>query len=175
MNFLKRLFPKQQRIHQPADPEQASDELRSMILHLKPEALGIKVSENTPNVWGVLMEYWINQTVVTVVSLADGTTSMYFSSGGGFIGAGEHPKPAMASQQLIQAAESFLAVIPESIACPMPINGNVRFHLLTFDGSRSIEVAENEVEKPSHPFFSLYARGQRVITEIRIHTDANVK
>jgi len=174
MNFLKRLFSKTERIKK-TDPVKASAELRNMILHVNPDSLGIKPSKNTPNVWGVLMEFWLNQTVVTIVSLADGTTSMYFNSGGAIVGSGTHPKPAAATRQFIRVAEDFLSVIPEAIACPMPKEGNVRFHLLTFSGYRSIEAIESEVENKSHQLFSMYMYGQKVITEIRIHTEKHAR
>lgn len=174
MKFLKSLFSKTKDTVASGSVT-ASTELRSMLLHANPNSMGIKPSESMPNVWGVLMEFWLNRAVVTIVSLADGTTSMYFSSGGSIIGSGAYPKPAAISRQFIEVAESFLSVIPQSIACPMPKDGNVRFHLLTFDGYHSIEVVESDVENISHQFFSLYSCGQKVITEIRIHTEAYAK
>jgi hypothetical protein len=174
MNFLKRLFTRTKRI-EPRDTAKASAELRNMVLHINPDSLGIKPSENTPNVWGVLMEFWLNQAIVTVVSLADGTTSMYFSSGGCIVGSGTTPDPAAASRQLIRVAEQFLPVIPETVACPMPKQRNVRFHLLTFTGYHSIELAESEIENKNHQLFRLYAYGQDVISKIRIHTEKHAK
>ena len=40
-----------------------------------------------PDVWGVLMELGLEQGVATMVAFADGTVSLYFSGGGGIIGA----------------------------------------------------------------------------------------
>ena len=174
MNFLKNIFTGTKPIKQ-QDPARTSAELRNMVLHMNPDKLGVRPSESTPNIWGVLMEFWMKQTVVTIVSLADGTTSMYFSTGGGILGAGSAPAPSTASRQLIRVAEQFYSVIPEAVACPMPKPGNVRFHLLTFASFRSIELAENEVQNKSHQFFRLYAYGQDVITKIRVHAEKHGK
>lgn len=170
MSFLKRVFSKTKRIQLP-DPARASATLRSMVLHMKPDSIGLRPSPLMTNVWGVLMELWIDQTVVTIVSLGDGTTSMYFSSGGAILGSGTHLNPATATRELIQRAEKFHNFIPATINCAMPKRGNVRFHLLTFRGFRSIEVAESEVEKKEHPLFPMYVDGQHVITEIRLYAE----
>jgi len=156
------------------DPARASAELRSMILHLDPASLGIKPSNITPNVWGALMELWMNRAVVTIVSLADGTASMYFSSGGGILGSGESPAVADAGREFIRTAETVQSTIPKSIACPFPKPGCIRFHLLTFDGYRSTEVSIEDVER-NQPLSSLYATGQELITQIRIHTEQRAR
>jgi hypothetical protein len=167
---LLNLFSPQRKIR-PKDPIRASADLRGLILHMKPEQINVSRSSEIPNVWGVMMEIGMGGAVVTVVSLADGTTSMYFSSGGGIIGAGQHEEVALASKMFIGAAERCLELIPQSIACPMPAQGNVRFHLLTFDGYRSVENVENEIQKPSHPLYRIYESGQWVITKVRMRTE----
>lgn len=166
---LRNLFSPQRNI-KPKDPVRASSDLRGLILHMKPEQINVSRSGEIPNVWGVMMEIGMSGAVVSVVSLAEGTTSMYFSSGGGIIGAGQHEEVALASKMFIGVAERYLESIPQSIACPMPAQGNVRFHLLTFDGYRSIEVVESDVQRTDHPLSRLYESGQWVITKVRMRT-----
>ena len=166
-DFFKNIFSDRKKM-QVKDPKEASSNLRSMVLHINPKDIGISKSDEFPNVWGTLMEIGMSGAVVTVVSLADNTTSIYFSSGGGFIGAGGHPEVANASRQLIQCSEKYLALIPLAIACPIPTQEHVRFHLLTFDGYRSVEITVSDVQNPSHPLHPLYVCGQKVITEVRI-------
>ena len=169
LNKLRNLFSPQRKI-KPKDPVRASADLRGLILHMKPEQISISRSSEIPNVWGVMMEIGMGGAVVSVVSLAEGTTSMYFSSGGGIIGTGQHEEVALASRMFISAAERCLEAIPQSIACPMPAQGNVRFHLLTFDGYRSIETVESDIQKTAHPLYHLYESGQWVITKVRMRT-----
>jgi hypothetical protein len=167
MNFFRNLFGRRKRI-QVKDPKETAANLRSMVLHIKPIELGLNRSDEFPNVWGAIMEIGMSGAVVTVVSLADSTTSIYFSSGGGFIGSGGHPQVSNASKKFIQLAERYLSLVPQAIACPMPPQGSVRFHLLTFDGYRSTEIVESEIENPSHPFHNFYVQGQEIITQVRL-------
>lgn len=165
--FFRTIAGKERRITT-ADPRKASADLRNQMLHVKPERVGISRSELLPNVWGVLMEFWIDKTLVTLVSLADGATSMYYSSGGGNIGCGSFPKVAAASREFIGAAEQRLSLIPATFVCTMPRPGNVSFHLLTFDGFHSIELPEPEPPYAPEPLTMLYGFGQEVITQIRL-------
>ncbi|MBN2387823.1 MAG: hypothetical protein JXB85_12465 [Anaerolineales bacterium] len=150
------------------DPAEAAAGLRNLALMIDPAQVGIEPSKANPRVWGVLMELGMGEAVVTLVSLADGTTSMYFSTGGGYLGSGEDPDAARASKDLVLKAEKSLDHIPEAATCPQPRPGNVSFHVLTFDGHRSIEAAEAEIRDRRHPLFSLYGYGQNVITQVRL-------
>ena len=69
------------------DYEQAEvySDLRKQVLSLTSEQLGT----NSP-VLAVLMETGYPEAVATLVSVADGSSSLYYSNGGGIIGAGEY-------------------------------------------------------------------------------------
>src|ERR1035437_6926854 len=64
--------------------------LREQILRLDPATAGMSQRPGGPIVWGALMEMGYPNGVATIVALADGTTSMYTSTGGGIIGGGAH-------------------------------------------------------------------------------------
>ena len=64
-------------------PAEIYTELRSQALGATAQALGTK--EQT---FGVIMETGYPEAVVTLIALSDGTASLYFSNGGGVIGAG---------------------------------------------------------------------------------------
>lgn len=66
-------------------------ELRRRLLAARAAELGLVAGAPT-EAWGVLMETAYPDAVVTLVALADGTTSLYFSNGGGIIGAGAHDR-----------------------------------------------------------------------------------
>lgn len=71
------------------------DDLRSQALSLSAELAG---AHKEDEVFGVLMETGYPKAVATLVSARDGAASLYFSSGGGTIGAGgPDPLPWRAS------------------------------------------------------------------------------
>jgi len=66
-------------------PAQMSDELRSMVLNLNPKDIGL-TKENFPHpVFALVMETGFPEGSFTLSSVADGSTSLYFSNGGGII------------------------------------------------------------------------------------------
>jgi hypothetical protein len=57
-------------------------QLRQRILGFNPDELGLKPSLEAPHVWAVLVEMGYEVGTATLVSLVDGTTSLYYSTGG---------------------------------------------------------------------------------------------
>src|SRR5689334_9394559 len=79
------------------EPNEVFLALRGKVLGLDPAEVAITASPRLPRVWAVLMETGYPGAVATLAALADGTTSLYLSSGGGMIGAGGHTRVAEAT------------------------------------------------------------------------------
>jgi hypothetical protein len=143
-------------------------EQRNQLFRLDPEKLGIKRSNEHPNVWGVMTEFGLDGGYVTIVSLANGKTDMYFSSGSGIMGAGDNSVVSIASAELVKTAERYLSQMRSSVDHPFPSPGHTRFYLLTYHGLLTGEVSENiMLDERTHPMYGLYAFTQNVITQIR--------
>ena len=52
----------------------------------------------------------------TLIAMSEGTTSLYLSTGGGVIGAGQHPSVGAANRELRQTAQATLPSLSESSA-----------------------------------------------------------
>ena len=152
------------------EPAEIYNELRSQLLSTNPNEVGIQQSPDIPNVWGVLLEFQISNTPVTLVSLADGTTSLYFGNGGGVFGGGEHEEVAQASKKLVALAEDFYDKMTPTAEFPIPMAGRMIFYVLTFDKSYTINVDEEELTSGKHDFSPLFALADEVISQIRVHT-----
>jgi len=72
-------------------------EKRNQLFRLDPEKIGIKRSNEHSNVWGVMTEFGVDGGYVTIASLTNGKTDMYFSSGNGILGAGDNSMVSIAS------------------------------------------------------------------------------
>jgi hypothetical protein len=70
-------------------PAEVYSRLRTQVLELTPAQLGDSVSVDAP-ILALLMETAYPEAVATLIAVADGSSSLYFSNGGGFIGAGAH-------------------------------------------------------------------------------------
>ena len=95
--------------------------LRDMVLGINPGDIGIN-PKATGEVWGVMMETGHQAAVVSLVAIADGTVSLYFSNGGGIIGLGGHDGPKRAARDFLAQGNSRLNTLhqPMSICCPSP-------------------------------------------------------
>ncbi len=70
-----------------SSPQQMYAELRTQVLRLTPADLGDDAREAP--VLALVMETGYPEGVATLVCVVDGSTNLYFSNGGGVIGAGE--------------------------------------------------------------------------------------
>ena len=140
--------------------------LRGQVIDLDPETVGIRPTAELPNVWGVLMEMGRGDAVATVVALADGTTSLYTSTGGGMIGGGGHTAVLAATRLLLLAVEADLNRFHPVEVLELPVEGETRFNVLTYTGRFSVSTRDTEMTS-SHPLLAVYTAGQNVITELR--------
>jgi hypothetical protein len=150
-----------------AEPAEIYANLRNKIFKLNPKEVGILQTKKTPNVWGILMETGYPEAVVTLVSLADGTTSLYFSNGGGMIGGGQHATLARSAKSFISTAEKYYQQMNLTKAFPLPAVGRVRFYVLTFSGVLTLDADENELGDGKHGLSPLFYSGQDVIAQFR--------
>jgi hypothetical protein len=149
--------------------------LRSQVLSVKASDIGVSPTPEMPVVWGVLMETAYPEATVTLVSLADRTTSLYFSNGGGVIGAGEHESVAQATTGLIAMAQHFHSQMLPTTTYPTPTAGRVRFYLLTFSGVLTAEADEQDLGHERHDLSPLFHKGHEVIGNVRLSTEQSQK
>jgi len=149
-------------------------DIRSKILALKSEK---PTDTDATRAIAVLIELGLPQAVVTLVSYDDGGASMYFSSGGGIIGAGElpHPEARAASLKLTAAAPSFVSLMTKTEKFPLPQINHTRFYIVTPKGVYTVEVRSDDLAANNSPLFPFYLLGDKLITQIRLIDEASQK
>jgi hypothetical protein len=118
------------------------------------------------------METGHHQAVSSLVVFADGTTSLYFSHGGGILGAGEHQQVRAASASFLKTAESLLSHLLAAQETPTPNVGRVRFYVHAVDGLFTAEAGEQDLGEERHVLSPLFHAGHGVITQIRLISEA---
>ena len=108
------------------------------------------------------------QAVVTLVGVVDGTTSLYFSNGGGILGAGTKPPVADATARWLEAGSGVLPQLPEITDPPLPTEGMTQFVLVTPTGLRGAVAREAELGERRHELSGFFFAAQDVITQIRL-------
>lgn len=148
-------------------PAETYTKLRDQALGVTATSLGL-----TGGVHGVLMETGYPEAVVTLVAMADGAASLYFSNGGGLIGAGEHPGPAAAARALIAFVSDHLNALTPATTTPLPAPGRTRFHVLTDRGILAAEASEDDLGEGRHALSPLFYAAHELITEMRMVDEA---
>lgn len=149
------------------DPAAMMRQLREHALRASANDLEITPSELRPRVWGALMELGYPTGIATLISLADGTTSLYFSNGGGVIGAGEHTAVREAAEAFLDAVEAHFEEFSPVDRTPTPRIGRVRLYVRAFEGTLGVEARDEELSRDLHPLSAVFHAGHAVITAIR--------
>jgi len=138
-----------------------------LMLTTPAKELGIQPTKSFPRVYGVLMDWPLGPQTVTVVSLCDGTASIYTTSTFGVIGGIGHESLRSAAARFVSAAEKHHDAAAPTKEYPYPNPGRVRFYLACFDGVRVIDVDEAALRMGKDACSDLWTEGQRVMTELR--------
>lgn len=153
--------------------ESVYDGLRRRVFELDPSELGISGDGQPGEVWGVVFELGLAAATVTLIALADGTTSLYTTGGFGILGGGAHPAVVVANRKLREAvAEQLQAFRPDQAGEP-PGPDDLRVRALTSTGRRVVDAAQGDLVDGTHPLSDLFFAGHTVITRLReIHEKA---
>ena len=149
------------------------EKLRSQALAVTRESLGIAPSggiratslERAP--WGVLMETGYPEAVATLVAYQDGSASLYFSTGGGMIGGGDHEAVRRAASAMVARAAEFVPGMRATTDFPLPSPGRTVFYVLADSGVYTAEGDETAMGEERDPLAPLFYAGQDLITEFR--------
>ena len=107
--------------------------LRDKILRGKAEDLNIQL-DSVSLVWGVVTDIAMKTGSVCVVALINGSSSMYFSSGGKVIAGVDQENVRDAATRYTQMCYKSLPEMKQTREFPLPLTGEVSFYLLTNNG-----------------------------------------
>jgi len=157
-------FWSQKKSPEPADAARA---LRDAALSSPAQDLGLAPSAEHPNVFGFMMETGYPEAVATLSVFTEGSTSLYFSNGGGVIGAGQHESVRRTHPALFREAEAQLAAFTPVEDTRLPAVGRVRIYLRTFGGTVSAEADEQDLGHMRHQLSTLFHAAHATIAAVR--------
>ena len=145
-------------------------DLRGVFLTRSPRDFGIVPTQEHPRVWAVLMDMGSDKGTATLLAAVDGTVSLYTSTGGGIIGAGEHPSIRRKAMTFLSTAEQYLDEFQKTSKYPLPAPGRTTFYLMTFSGTFTGDFDENALGEGHHKLSKLFYAGHEVISAMREKT-----
>jgi hypothetical protein len=153
---------------QAAQAVQAMKRLRERLLTSSAEELGLSGKDAKAKVYGILMEIGFSSGASTVVSIGDGTASLYTSTGGGVLGGYSARKEA---KRFVAQAAKHLAGMKSTKSFPYPQAGRIKFYVLTREGVYTDEADENQLVGGQHALSPLFFAGNDVLTGLRIASE----
>jgi hypothetical protein len=118
----------------------------------------------------VLMDWHLEKGTATVVAAADGSASLYLSSGGGYIGGSEKvPSIRDAALHAVKVATGLRLHFERTETSPLPSLGDVTFYLNTGSGVCMAVAPEAKLRAGADPLAALGGAMQRIITEYRVN------
>ncbi len=139
--------------------------MRAQVLQLTAAALHLPARPHVTI--AAMMETAHAEAVASLVTIADGSASVYFSTGGGIIGRGEHESVRAPARAFLDLAAGSRAELQPTDSFPLPRPKQVRFYLVTTDGVLTGEAPEDAVGHMRHPLFPLFHSGHAVIAAMR--------
>ncbi len=142
-------------------------QLRQRLLNLNPEDLGLAPSAAAPDVWGMLVELGYQVGSAILVALADGTSSLHYSTGGGMLGRPNFAPLSQAAQALVIDAQKYLPQAEPATDNSLPSPGQVRFLWLTYQGTYAASAPEESLASGRNTLSPLYQRTQDALALLR--------
>ena len=136
---------------------------------LRRQALGLDSGSLQPRnrVMALLMETGYDEAAVTVLAAADGSASMYFSNGGGLIGAGEYEQVREVVFETLSEVQKHEALLSQTDAYPLPAPGRTRFYVVTDQGVLTAEASEDLLGNEKHELSPLFHQVHKLIAYMR--------
>lgn len=137
-------------------PDAVYLELRDAITRVSPMEHGLLPTPELPRAWGTLVDVGLPAGPVTVVAIADGTTSLYLGNGGATVGVGALPEIRALAGALLRAVDAAVPILPPGWEAPVPPTGWIGVVALTYQGMLVGHATIPEVASGVHPLSDVW-------------------
>jgi hypothetical protein len=145
--------------------------LRGQFLRANPSDFGLKPTSALPRVWGALVDMGLPNGVASLLSIADGTTSLYTSTGGGIVGGGFHESVRVATAKLLGLIESALGQFEPRLGFELPAAGRFAFVVRTYEVDLGTEVSLADFASGTHRLAPVFVAANDVLTALHMTQD----
>jgi hypothetical protein len=159
--------------HQSAGNERSGESvylgLRNLALQNPPTKIQGASTAEPGEPFAVLMDWGIPAGTASVAAYADGSASVYLSSGGGYLGGGQsHESIRNAAMKTVEIASELKSLMQPTTTYPLPQRGQVTFYVRTDAGVLTATASEDDLRSHRSPFYKLGDSAQTLITDYRL-------
>lgn len=142
------------------------EELRKLALSTKAEQLNLTKISNE-KIYGIVTDIGMGNGFATIVAFLTGDTSIYLSSGGGYIGAGNHKNVNEKVKQIVTEIQKYKDQAQKIEVAELPNQNEVKFNFLTKKGLYQITADYEDLISQKSEHTELYKEIDNLITLIR--------
>lgn len=140
---------------------------RATALQVTPQQLGLSVQPGVTKVYGIVMDWDMSGTVLTLNAYITGAANAFLSSGSAITGVGANPAIAEQASTFVQEAQEYLVKCMPVADTSLPLPGTVRFFLLTNKGVFAAQEMLSAINDNASPWIGLFFRGTMLLDEIK--------
>ena len=115
----------------------------------------------------VIMETVFKGSVVTLAAMSDGQVNVFFSRGGGIVGAGSHEGPAGAARTFAIAVAQNLEHFRKTTDLKPPKPGETKFYALIEKDVLGVSAKEPEFRQKDHKLAPVFQAAHALVTEVQ--------
>jgi len=142
-------------------------EIRLKVLATPPSKIGRVPTQEYPHVDTVIMDWPVQDAIISVMGSSGGDASIYTSGSFGLLGGGKYENIRNEAKKFVKVAEKYyLDAIPAD-DFHYPRAAHVRFYFICYDGVRMIEPDIASLSDGKSKYSDLFVQGQKVIGELR--------
>ena len=144
-----------------------AQQLDPMYVKMRDEAFHWNTQAPQGALRGIIMETAYDRGVVTFAAMSDSSISIYFSWGGGMIGAGSHQRPAAAARNLAIGVARNMELFQKTSDTKAPKLGETKFFVLVDKDVLTASAKEQELQSGKHKLSPVFHAAQIVMSEVR--------
>jgi hypothetical protein len=148
-------------------PADVMREIRFKVLSTPPSAMGRKPTQEYPHVDEIIMDWPVQDTILSVMGSSDGDGSIYTTGNFGLLGGANYENVRNAAKGFVKVGEKYYSEAAPTQDFPYPQPGHVRFYLICYDGVRVIDSDAASLSSGKSKYSDLFAEAQKVIGELR--------
>ena len=142
--------------------------LRSMVLEGTRANFGLGPGASSTQPFAVVTDWGRADGVTTIIAVADGSASVYPSSGAASIGGGQaHESIRNAALKTVQLAGSAQPLMHATTQYPLPTRGEASFYVVTDSGVFTATASQDDLTGNHSPFSALGGAAQDIVAEYR--------
>jgi len=148
-------------------PADAMREIRLKVLSTPPSQMSRKPTPEYPHVDGIIMDWALQDTILSVMASSAGDGSIYTTGNFGLFGGIKYDTVRNAAKSFVKLGEKYDSDAVSTRDFPYPQAGHVRFYLICYDGVRMIDVDVASLSSGTGKYSDLFAAAQKEISALR--------